>query len=149
LLDQHVERRTEFFKNHKVAHSHLKRAYERLKDIISQPTGTTIVKVIGLTGAGKTTLRAMIGNHLIEETLRELANDPSRRDARSAVIAPDSGALAREISRLVSCPRNNIYFAGNQLAVFQGASAAPLSESYGASEQRRKTANRPRPGGLR
>jgi hypothetical protein len=30
---------------------------------------------------------------------------------------------------LVSCPRNNIYFAGSQLAVFQGASEAPLSES--------------------
>ena len=49
----------------------------------------------------------------------------------------------------VSCPRNNIYFAGSQLAVFQGASEAPLSESYGPSEQRRKTANRPRPRGLR
>ena len=39
---------------------------------------------------------------------------------------------------LVSCPRNNIYFAGSQLAVFQGASEAPLSESYGPSEQRGK-----------
>src|SRR5882762_4061055 len=51
--------------------------------------------------------------------------------------------------QLVSCPRNNIYFAGSQLAVFQGASEAPLSELYGPSEQRRKTANRPRPRGLR
>jgi hypothetical protein len=50
---------------------------------------------------------------------------------------------------LVPCPRNNRYFAGGQLAVFQGASEAPISESYGSSEQRRKTANWPRPGGLR
>jgi hypothetical protein len=49
----------------------------------------------------------------------------------------------------VSSPRNNMYSAGDQLAVFQGASEAPISESYGSSEQRRKTANRPRPGGLR
>jgi hypothetical protein len=39
--------------------------------------------------------------------------------------------------------------AAGQLAVFQGASEAPISESYGSSEQRGKTANWPRPGGLR
>ena len=54
---------------------------------------------------------------------------------------------------LVSCPRNTRYFAGGQLAVFQGGPSrtggqAPISESYGSSEQRGKTANRPRPGGL-
>jgi hypothetical protein len=40
-------------------------------------------------------------------------------------------------------------FAAGQLAVFQGASEVPLSVSYGSSEQRGKTANWPRPGGLR
>ena len=44
---------------------------------------------------------------------------------------------------------NNDDVAGGQLAVFQGASEAPISESYGSSEQRGKTANWPRPGGLR
>jgi hypothetical protein len=39
-------------------------------------------------------------------------------------------------------------FAG-QLAVFQGASEVPISVTYGPSEQRGKTANWPRPGGLR
>ena len=53
------------------------------------------------------------------------------------------------LAQLVSCPRNTRYFAGGQLAVFQGASEAPLSESYGSSEQRGKTANWPRPRGLR
>ena len=37
------------------------------------------------------------------------------------------------------CPRNNMYFAGGQLAVFQGGPSrtggkAPISESYGSSE---------------
>jgi hypothetical protein len=32
-------------------------------------------------------------------------------------------------------------FAAGQLAVFQGASEVPISESYGSSEQRGKTAN--------
>ena len=49
----------------------------------------------------------------------------------------------------MSCPINNVAFAVGQLAVFQGASEAPISGSYGSSEQRGKTANWPRPGGLR
>src|ERR1700692_311497 len=49
--------------------------------------------------------------------------------------------------RLVSCPRNTRYFAGGQLAVFQGASEAPISLSYGSSEQRGKTPTGPSPEG--
>src|SRR5580704_7914706 len=45
------------------------------------------------------------------------------------------------LGAVVSCPRNSRYIAGGQLAVFQGASEAPISESYGSSEQRGKTAN--------
>src|SRR6202043_3420951 len=57
--------------------------------------------------------------------------------------------IGKMLRSLVSCPRNTRYFAGGQLAVFQGASEAPISESYGSSEQRGKTANWPRPRGLR
>ena len=58
------------------------------------------------------------------------------------------------VAALVSCPRNTRYFAGGQLAVFQGGPSrtggeAPISLSYGSSEQRGKTANWPRPRGLR
>ena len=52
-------------------------------------------------------------------------------------------------SRLVYRLAYNGDVAAGQLAVFQGASEAPISESYGSSEQRGKTANWPRPGGLR
>src|SRR5271166_1147573 len=52
-----------------------------------------------------------------------------------------------DLYRLLSCPRNSRYIAGGQLAVFQGASEAPISESYGSSGQLGKTANWPRPGG--
>jgi hypothetical protein len=41
------------------------------------------------------------------------------------------------------------HMAAGQLAVFQGASEAPLSESSRSNEQHGKTANWPRPGGLR
>ena len=53
------------------------------------------------------------------------------------------------LDALVSCPRKTRYFAGGQLAVFQGGSEAPISKSYGLSEQRGKTANWPRPKRLR
>ena len=71
---------------------------------------------------------------------------------------PDEGlnslTATNAASGLVSCPRNTRYFAGGQLAVFQGGPSrtggeAPISESYGSSEQRGKTANWPRPRGLR
>src|SRR4029077_4994376 len=44
---------------------------------------------------------------------------------------------------------NPFGFAAGQLAVFQGASEAPYLNRYGSSEQRGKTANWPRPMGLR
>ena len=65
-------------------------------------------------------------------------------DGRVALIIGGSTGTT-----LVCCPINNMAFAVGQLAVFQGASEAPISDSYGSSEQRGKTANWPRPGGLR
>ena len=56
--------------------------------------------------------------------------------------------LAGEIFRLVYRLLNPWGFAVRQLAVFQGASEGPVSGSYRSSEQRGKTANWPRPGGL-
>ena len=42
------------------------------------------------------------------------------------------------MAMLVSCPRNTRYFAGGQLAPFQGASEVPISESYGSQLAMRK-----------
>src|SRR5438132_6354014 len=39
---------------------------------------------------------------------------------------------------LVSCPRNNIYFAGNQLAVFQGANERPYLNHTGRESNAEK-----------
>jgi hypothetical protein len=49
------------------------------------------------------------------------------------------------VHRLISVRHTAV----GDLAEFQGASEAPISESYGSSEQRGKTANWPRPEGLR
>jgi hypothetical protein len=52
-------------------------------------------------------------------------------------------AATREMGRvLVYRLLNPLSIAAGQLAVFQGASEVPISESYGSSEQRGKTANR-------
>ncbi len=79
---------------------------------------------------------------------------PSRQISRGLLLRAKAAPLqARRHaffnSLLVCCPINSVAFAVGQLAVFQGASEAPISGSYGSSEQRRKTANWPRPGGLR
>jgi hypothetical protein len=64
-----------------------------------------------------------------------------------AVSRPDRGRA--EVFGLVYRLLNPLSLAAGQLAVFQGASEVPISVSYGSSEQRGKTANWPRPGGLR
>jgi hypothetical protein len=66
-----------------------------------------------------------------------------------AVAASSSLLMILSFSTLVHRLSYNGAIAAGQLAVFQGASEAPISESYGSSEQRRKTANWPRPTGLR
>jgi hypothetical protein len=54
------------------------------------------------------------------------------------------GARKSQVHRLA----NNGDAAGGQLPVFQGTSEGPIPDSYGSSEQRGKTADWPRPGGL-
>ena len=82
----------------------------------------------------------------------------ARQNASAIISCPTRNSSCRPI-KLLCLPKNgralvhrlanNGDVAGGQLAVFQGASEAPISESYGSSEQRGKTANWPRPGGLR
>src|SRR5258705_6388288 len=49
------------------------------------------------------------------------------------------------IVNLVSCPRNNIYFAGSQLAVFQGANERPYLNHTGreSNAEKRPTGSGP------
>src|SRR4029077_14227944 len=42
-------------------------------------------------------------------------------------------------SSLVSCPRNNIYFAGSQLAVFQGANERPYLNHTGRESKQKNS----------
>jgi hypothetical protein len=80
---------------------------------------------------------------------QSLAND--RLSIFILFTCPGKIALTSMLSGLMLVYRllNPLNFAASQLAVFQGASEAPLSESYGSSEQRGKTTHWPGPGGLR
>src|SRR5271165_3252200 len=70
-----------------------------------------------------------------------------RRNELSSIVRPNHQTVLSNTQRmfdLVSCPRNSRSIAGGQLAVFQGGPSwtggkAPISESYGSSEQRGKT----------
>src|SRR4029077_20142802 len=50
------------------------------------------------------------------------------------------------VASLVSCPRNNIYFAGGQLAVFQGANERPYLNHTGreSNAEKRPTGSGPK-----
>ena len=95
--------------------------------------------------------------HVLFAVTSGSANFPSSlcHFAKSGIASDSPLPLIRKLALthtslvLVSCPLNKRYIAGGRLAVFQGASEAPVCEPYGSSEQRGKTANRPRPRGLR
>ncbi len=78
LLDAPVEARIKYFEDYHVVHPHLLTVYEQLRAILRQPAGVKIVKVIGLTGAGKTTLRVKTEKLLVEQILPDLERDPGR-----------------------------------------------------------------------
>jgi hypothetical protein len=88
--------------------------------------------------------------HSVEGWYQGLKWPEKRKRAEIAKLAgPSAKRAGKGAPKLVYRLAYNGDVAAGQLAVFQGASEAPISESYGSSEQRGKTANWPRPGGLR
>jgi hypothetical protein len=92
-------------------------------------------------------LTVIVGRRIPSSWIEAVA--PFKESLQIAQAARTRSSRREQGSPLVHRLANNGDVAGGQLAVFQGASEAPISESYGSSEQRGKTANWPRPGGLR
>jgi putative ribosome biogenesis GTPase RsgA len=61
-----------------IAHPNLVAAVERLMELIRSPRRSAIVILMGPTGVGKSTLRRILENALIEEMRAELDEDRSR-----------------------------------------------------------------------
>lgn len=92
LLAAPVEQRLHYFESKIVAHPHLKQTYDRLIETLSQPTGVSLLFVVGPTGVGKTTLRRRVEQRLLEQALPDLAHDPSRIPVVAVeAAAPEAG----------------------------------------------------------
>jgi len=91
LLNQPPAARLSYFKVFTMAHPLLKEAYEKLRSVIREPTGTSLVFVTGPAGVGKTTLRLRLVQKLTEEALPTLATTPGRIPVVGIeAIGPDS-----------------------------------------------------------
>jgi hypothetical protein len=102
----------------------------------------------GLIGNAIRLLGLEIGLIVDRVSRKEISNgSPRGRQRRAGKPTVDSIGL-RVDPRLVHRLVCSWHMAAGQLAVFRGASEAPLSESSRSSEQHGKTANWPRPGGL-
>ncbi len=91
LLKHPPAARLNYFKAFTMAHPLLKEAYEKLRGIIREPAGTSLVFVTGPAGVGKTTLRFRLVQKLTEEALTSLAATPGRiLVVGTEAIGPDS-----------------------------------------------------------
>jgi hypothetical protein len=91
LLNQPPAARLSYFKAFTMAHPLLKEAYEKLRNVIREPAGTSLVFVTGPAGVGKTTLRFRLVQKLTEEALASLAATPGRIPVVGIeAIGPDS-----------------------------------------------------------
>jgi len=95
LLHQPIALRQQYFETKVIAHQRLKKTYEDLLRAIHSPSGTTLILVVGPTGAGKTTLRSRIVKQLIDDA----KDDQTMERGHIPVIAmeapsPDSGSFS-------------------------------------------------------
>ena len=92
LLDQSISERVAYFENYKVNHPKLQEVFRLVMHSIDKPGGASIIKVIGPTGVGKTTLRLQIEKKLIEKALPKLEEDRGKIPVIGVeAVAPESG----------------------------------------------------------
>jgi hypothetical protein len=92
LLERSAEDRLAYFGNHTVAHAVLREVDEAVMQAIEQPSGASLIFVIGPTGVGKTTLLLHIQKRLIEASRQDRQEDKSHIPVASTeAVAPDTG----------------------------------------------------------
>ena len=92
LLDRPTSERLAYFRSYAIAHPRLTIVSDALRRAIQEPTGCSLILVIGPTGVGKTTLRLRIEQELKERFLTAGEADPGRIPVVGIeAVAPDSG----------------------------------------------------------
>lgn len=92
LLAKSVEERLKYFNNFMVAHPSIISAREALLRAISEPSGDSLVFVIGPSGVGKTTLRLKIEEKIISDSAEKMKQDKGYIPIVGVeAVAPDSG----------------------------------------------------------
>ena len=92
LLDRPTSERLAYFRSYAIAHPRLTIVSDALRRAIQEPTGCSLILVIGPTGVGKTTLRLRIEQELKGRFLTAGEADPGRIPVVGIeAVAPDSG----------------------------------------------------------
>ena len=78
LLTQSKKERLDFFKdlNRTMMHRNLKIAYDQIYFSVHEPAGASIILVLGPSGVGKTTLKRLLQQRILEESITKMLADP-------------------------------------------------------------------------
>ncbi len=78
LLTQSKKERLDFFKdsNRTIMHRNLKLAYDQIHFSVHEPAGASIILVSGPSGVGKTTIKRLLQQRVLEESFTKMLADP-------------------------------------------------------------------------
>lgn len=92
LLGRTISERLAYFRSYTVAHPLLQEADAALKQAIQEPSGGSLIFVLGPTGVGKTTLRLRVEQRLKEAFLSQAKENAGCIPVAAVeAVAPDSG----------------------------------------------------------
>jgi energy-coupling factor transporter ATP-binding protein EcfA2 len=149
--------RHQYFSERTVMHSEMERVCGDLLDIVLEPSGTSLVFLVGPTGCGKSTIRRLIEKRIAEHLMPELLADAGKLPWVSVEVpAPESSTFPwkdfyKRILRAMEDPfveQNQKYCgvrrghrtAGDSQAQFRGDSAQELRYAVEQAFQHRRPA---------
>jgi hypothetical protein len=94
LLTQSADAKVTYFKDKVIAHPILVEVYQKIRAVIDEPGGVSLVFAFGPTGVGKSTLCRRLVQKINEQKLPELEQNPGMMPIiRMEAPAPESGSF--------------------------------------------------------